>query len=228
MKILREHFEAMISQVKDNRFLNLKTALLAKPSPKPALEFIENDYKIKYPKEFRDFMLEISVGVKIKWEVSEAAITDLKLEGEERFMNGQVSICGAREMVFGVGRSYWKDIFWFDQVNSELNDQLKRFAPFDLADGFRCVTGFLKEGDDETGYVISDQLYLNRENKELIPHPFTFEEYLEFLLKAKGYSGLLACYNDPFDEEHKRFMKVMPLLFDDFDKDYFLKLSERK
>ncbi len=228
MKIHREQFEKMISEMKNNRLINLKAALLGDVIPQDLIDHNENRYRVKFPAVYKDMLTTEILSIAVAWEINEAARENLKLTGEERFMAGKIRTCDTKAMIRGHDNNHWKDIFWFDQIDSELNDQLKRFVPFDLADGFRCVTGFMKEGDEKNGYVISNQLYLNRENEELIPHPFTFEEYLEFLLKAKGYSGLLACYNDPFDEEHKRFMKVMPLLFDDFDKDYFLKLSERK
>ncbi len=228
MKTHREQFEKMISEMKNNPLIKLKVAVLGDPVSQDLIDFNENEYRVKFPTTYKDLILSEILSIALVWEINEAARENLKLLGEERFMKGKINTCDPITMISDNDNNYWKDIFWFDQINSELNDQLKRFVPFDLADGFRCVTGFMKEGNEKDGYVISDQLYLNRENEELIPHPFTFEEYLEFLLKAKGYSGLLACYNDPFDEEHKRFMKVMPLLFDDFDKDYFLKLSERK
>ncbi len=228
MKVSRDQIELMIGRLKTNHLISLKVAEIVDPVSKESIDRIEKRYKVEFPDVYKKFIQKEAVSVAVQWNIAETARDMLKLIGEECFMNGRISSYDPRTMIMDHDNGRWKDIFWFDQIDSELNDQLKRFVPFDLADGFRCVTGFMKEGDEKNGYVISNQLYLNRENEELIPHPFTFEEYLEFLLKAKGYSGLLACYNDPFDEEHKRFMKVMPLLFDDFDKDYFLKLSERK
>ena len=188
----------------------------------------EMEFNCHYPKLYKKYLLSISGAIKLEWELEEQISVALNLNSEYTFARGKVETLGPSAMTGGKNGDCWKGIFWFDEIKSDLNDRLKRFVPFDLSDGFNYVTGFMKEGNDKDGWVIGDQLYLNIENEELIPHPFTFEEYLEFIVKSKGYLNLMGYYNKPDSEQFKRFMRIMPKIFDDFDTPYFIELGRKK
>jgi hypothetical protein len=208
----------VISSFNGSSKLDTRVALVSDPMVNALWGIYESDFNIQYPTKYKLFIVE-TCGVKLEWSLNN--------DDDIGFVKGTISTLGPEEMIQDSKGGFWKGIFWFDEVKSELNDRLKRFVPFDLADGFNYVTGFLKEGNDTDGWVIGEQLYLNIENEELIPHPFTFDEYLEFILKTKGYHNFLGYYNKPESDEYKRFMRVMPLIFEDFDKEYFIKLSHK-
>ena len=218
--------KSFVEAIQNNNNLNTYRCLLGEPGDNDFLEYCKTTYKISYPERYQNFILNFCMNIDLEWALAEKAIAELNLREDDPFMHGTIKLLDPIE-IMGETRNYWKGIFWFDEVNSELNDRLKRFVPFDLADGFNYVTGFLKEGNDTDGWVIGEQLYLNIENEELIPHPFTFDEYLEFILKTKGYNNFLGYYNKPDSEQHKRFMRVMPLIFEDFDKEYFIMLTHK-
>lgn len=189
------------------------------PIPRSELEELEQALEVRFPEALKDFYThagEVSIG----WGVNKATLEDRLSEEDANYLAGSIDILSPLTMVQGLSghgwkRGGWKDLLWFDFMTPEDQEAQRRFFPFDMPEGNEIMVGYCHDSG-----ILEPALSL-RDDGEIEGYELTLAQYLERMVKAKGYMYWQRDSIDDQSAEYQRFIRSMAATFPTFDAEFF-------
>ncbi len=189
------------------------------PIPRAELDELEEALDVRFPAPLKDFYAqagEVSIG----WGANIAALGDRVSKEDANYLAGSIDIQSPLTMVQGLSglgwkRGGWKDILWFDSMSPEDQEAQRRFLPFDMPEGNEIIVGYRHEAG-----VFEPKLSL-RDDGDIEEYAPTLAQYLERMIKAKGYLYWQRDSVNDQSDEYERFVRSMSAAFPTFDAAFF-------
>jgi hypothetical protein len=161
--------------------------------------------EMKLPQGVEAFYTELN-GFSLEWEFAGSTA-----EGEMPD-TGSVDLLPI-EKIFG----NWKETIWFDDF--EGGDRFKAVKPFDFFQPEACMA-FYKDLDKAP----QDKVYFHYLGEGLSPTDYSFPEYIDRLIAARGYFywHSTLCADAQRNPEVKKFHERMSILFPDYSANLFV------
>ncbi len=199
MKNYLERFKAMVKELEDNPKIIVKRFEIKPPATEAELASVEG--KIKLTRDMVDFYTEAN-GLELEWELKDSV---------NQSTSGNVNLLPVQN-VFGD----WKGAIYFDW---EGGDTFKALHPVDFFVPEACAA-FNLDGSE------NPEIYYHYCGEEMESMKIKFREYLELLLKSRGFwywqTAVAAGFKGVGSTETVKFMEIMPEIFPDFDSGDFL------
>ncbi|TAF03409.1 MAG: hypothetical protein EAZ77_17330 [Nostocales cyanobacterium] len=199
----REKFQALKKELEDLNSIQVNTCELTFYAPKKVRN---KALEMDVPKQILSFY-ENSNGFELDWEMLSSPHPDVL---------GMVKILSLVEVI-----QDWKDVVYFE--DTELDDPIRTFRPFDFFVDETCVGIYLEKDFD-------DSLYLYKFGSEPFRLDLDVSGYIELLIAARGFlywqNVIKALKTERDNTEAERFRLFMPQLFPSFSFENFSSLYE--
>ena len=202
---LKQNPKIKITKQNPNGYQTKTPFIINPPATDKEIQLAEKYLKRKIPKDILDFYKEAN-GLQLSWELRER----YQDKFDSDTIEGHILILPIQEVF-----KDWKDIIYFDFEGGET---FKLLHPIDFFVAEACAALYLDDSDNPG-------VYYHYCGEEMYSLNMTFKEYLNALLKTRGFwywqTAVVAELTGEEDiEEPEDFRNTMPLLFPDF------KLSE--
>lgn len=200
---MKKHFIQLVDELRDHPNINIAQAQINEPVTQAAIAEIESCLQTKLPDEITSFYRQMN-GARILWTLNDDFCDEYGIQTSN---GGSIQLLPI-EKVFG----NWKDVIWF----TEDDHVLRHIKPFDFFVPEACAVF----------YSIPEQfqVYYHYCGEELHPTGYSFNEYLERLLQARGYVYWMQTLHVAGMEtiSSEDFFADMPKIFDDFNSSLFV------
>ncbi|MBD2534949.1 hypothetical protein H6G97_38160 [Nostoc flagelliforme FACHB-838] len=194
----RKKFQALKKELRDLNNIQVNTCELTFYAPKKVREKAQ---EMGIPQQILSFY-ENSNGFELNWEMLSSPDPDVL---------GRVKILSLSEVI-----QDWKDVVYFE--DTELDDPIRTFRPFDFFVDEACVGIFLEEEFDNS-------LYLYKFGSEPFRLDLDISGYIKLLIAARGFlywqNVIEALKTESHNTEVERFRTFMPQIFPNFSFDEF-------
>lgn len=189
----REKFNALKQELSNLNNIQINTCKLTFYAPKKVRN---NAQEMRVPTQLLSFY-EHSNGIELDWEMLNSPDPDVL---------GRVKILSLDEVI-----QDWNGVVYFD--DTELDDPIRTFSPFDFFVDEACVGIYLEEDFD-------DSLYLYKFDSEPFRLDLDISGYIELLIAARGFlywqNAIEALKTEDDNAEAERFRLFMPQIFPNF------------
>ena len=201
----REKFEAMVDILERNPHINITKVKFRNPTKPSFIKWAKESAGGTLPSAMEAFYQSMN-GFTLEWEQTLPDVETQGLTGK-----GFIDIEPLHRVL-----GDWKDIVWFEQIESSL--QFKPLKPVDFFMEEACTC--LLQPD---GKPIQDEIVYHYLGEYTSHTHHTFEEWIDKLLLSRGYFYWIQtlCSEWQSSPEVKSFREVMPKLFDDYDDTVF-------
>jgi hypothetical protein len=194
----REKFQNLKKELNNLNNIQVNTCKLTFYAPKKVRNKAQ---EMQVPRQIISFY-ENSNGFQLDWEMLRSPDPDVL---------GRVKILSLTEVI-----QDWKDVVYFE--DTELDDPIRTFCPFDFFVDEACVGIYLEEDFD-------DSLYLYKFDSEPFRLDLDISGYIELLIAARGFlywqNVIKALKTDGDNTEAERFRIFLPQLFPNFSIEEF-------
>lgn len=192
-------FQAMADDLRRNPRVELISAELSDPATESEIETARALAGGALPAGVEEFYRQLN-GFRLEWrhvvaEISHGDLSDY----------GFVNILPITEVF-----SDWRGVTWF----GDDSDEYRAVKPFDMFVPEACAAMIQPEGESPRGTVAYHYF-----GEELDDTGYSFDEYLERLLAARGFWYWIQalCADRQKSTAVTDFRRIMPLIFDDYD-----------
>lgn len=210
MKQKMEKLSLMIGELQQNENIIVTVSKIDPGYSDEYLKELEEGLELNYNKDLAS-LFKIMGGVSVLWSASQTKFVNEIPEEDLNYLNGSIQILNPFDMVMGKTGTRWKDVLWFANMEPAERKEISSFLPFDFP-STELIAGF-KLAEKK----ISDEMYLLSSNEGLSLFQMTLVNYIDHLVKTKGFNYWQLFLSDKVSAEYQRFKKYMPLLFTDFN-----------
>ncbi|MBN3939314.1 MAG: hypothetical protein V7L21_03230 [Nostoc sp.] len=194
----RKKFQALKKELGDLNNIQVNTCELTFSAPKKVRDKAQD---MGIPQEILSFY-ENSNGFELDWEMLSSPDPDVL---------GRVKILSLGEVI-----QDWKDVVYFE--DTELDDPILNFRPFDFFVDEACVGIYLEEDFDNS-------LYLYQFDSDPFRLDLDIFGYIELLIAARGFlywqNVIKSLKTESDNSEAERFRVFMPQIFSNFSFEEF-------
>lgn len=219
MESIVAQLRALCEELAANPNIVVRASNVGAPIPRGELDELEEALEVRFPAPLKDFYAhaaEVSIG----WGANLAALGDRVSQDDAANLAGWIDLQNPVTMVKGwSGTGWkgggWKDVLWFDSMSPESREANRRFLPFDMPEGNELIVGYCHDAG-----VFEPTLSL-RDDGEIEGYAPTLAQYLERMIKAKGYMYWQRESVNDRSSEYTRFVRSMSAAFPTFDAAFF-------
>jgi hypothetical protein len=209
-----ERLHLLVNSAENNGNIRVSDHIV-KPGYSPEyLEELEMGLRIRYNEGLKSFYTT-TASISLTWAADPSKVAVAIPADDLNRLTGAIHILNPFDMVMGKMGTRWKEELWFEDMKPSEKEQRRSFLPFDLPTT-ELMAGFRQEGGK-----VTDPMCLLSDNNGLLPFHLSLDEYIVYLEKTKGFSYWQQIVFDRDSPEFSLFMKYMPMLFPDFEKDFF-------
>lgn len=201
----RQRFAEMVERLRQNRNAEIIEVAFGEPAPEADLVRVKQQTHGALPAGVEAFYRELN-GFKMEWEHTVESILQ-----HDYSDHGFIELLPIAE-VFGE----WEGTTWFSDL--EGGDTYRPVKPFDYFQPEACAAFCQSPGQPP-----DQRVFYHYFGEDLECTNYTFPEYIERLLAARGYFYWIAtlCSTQQGSREATMFRQHMPLIFDDYRDELF-------
>ncbi|OYE02929.1 hypothetical protein [Nostoc sp. 'Peltigera membranacea cyanobiont' 232] len=204
----RKKFEMMTEKLQANRNVKIIKLAFNRQATEKELVMARNYANRELPTEVERFFREMN-GFSMEWEHTIEAIKE-----DDDSDKGYINILPIQEIFRD-----WKNTTWFDTGDAE---EYKGVLPMDFFIPEACAA-FYQHPEQE----LQNTIYYHYFGEDLLNTRYTFLEYIDRLIEARGYFYWIHTLCNGFEENLtvEGFRRKMPLIFDDYNDHLFHPIS---
>lgn len=207
MKTWNDQLKKLMDEVTGNKKLTVTTHQLQAGYDPTDIKDIEAGTDIQFHTWIIDFYKQVG-SFTLQWTLDRAAMPDIPDEDADNIA-GSINILNPFDMIMSKKGDRWKDVLWFDQPGKP---GINSFLPFDFASS-ELIAGF-PTADNKT----AGKLQLYDFNDGLQSATIDPDQYLQQMIDARGWLYWQEILTEKSGPDYDRYMKYMPLLFDESKK----------
>lgn len=203
----RQTVKNILTTLGECKYISIDEASISDGLENEYLDTIEQGLNIQLGNSLRSVYNQIG-SVDIRWHVALSQYPDLKpLYEEDVYISGSIHFLDPYTMILGKDGNYWKDILWFDDINSETNDRLKNFKPIDFQNS-ENVIGIVLENN-----LLSNSFMLYTSSDGLFDLQLDIDQYFSLIQETLGFIYWPIALTQSYSEEREKLIYYLGQLF---------------
>ena len=202
-------FIDLLQELKVNPVVEITENYIGAPVPDDdfSLKLTLNYFKMELPAKLLEFYHSMS-SCKIEWRCNLDDHPDIKkMHSNDIFVSGRVSILSIEKLL-----EFDKKMttpLWQSNLDDNERKDLENFRYMDYNDDYTRV-GFIA---DKKRLDIENIYFLTQNSESFIKSEFTFDMYIQNMIKNKGYSGWQYNYFFPASENNSMMIHYLGQIF---------------